>query len=227
MNYVNKHIFSFAEPTDLSMATAKSTATATSSTAASPTTTTVTMSSQQPVSVSPSASAAAATTHQPKVPPQPSAAAGQTSASPSIEGSGSVSPTGSSSGVSSASSAVSWPSRTTAAAAGQIGHQPGVAIVARNGQVAAAANLTEAEALLQLSNQESDEGIVSDQSSSADSEADAQKRLKVGEKVHFRCLHMSLLPHLPDENLSTAMIAPFVQGCSVRTLPADRPFWQF
>ena len=41
-------------------------------------------------------------------------------------------------------------------------------------------NLTEAEALLQLSNQESDEGIVSDQSSSADSEADAQKRLKVG-----------------------------------------------
>ena len=64
-----------------------------------------------------------------------------------------------------------------AAAAGQIG-QP-VAIVARNGQVAAA-NLTEAEALLQLSNQESDEGIVSDQSSSADSEADAQKRLKVG-----------------------------------------------
>ena len=39
-------------------------------------------------------------------------------------------------------------------------------------------HLTEAEALLQLSNQESDEGIVSDQSSSADPE-DASKRAKV------------------------------------------------
>ena len=39
-------------------------------------------------------------------------------------------------------------------------------------------HLTEAEALLQLSNQESDEGIVSDQSSSADPE-DASKRVKV------------------------------------------------
>ena len=39
-------------------------------------------------------------------------------------------------------------------------------------------HLTEAEALLQLSNQESDEGIVSDQSSSADPE-DATKRVKV------------------------------------------------
>ena len=37
----------------------------------------------------------------------------------------------------------------------------------------------EAEALLQLSHQESDEGIVSDQSSSADPE-DATKRIKVG-----------------------------------------------
>ena len=41
-------------------------------------------------------------------------------------------------------------------------------------------HLTEAEALLQLSNQESDEGIVSDQSSSADPE-DASKRVKVRE----------------------------------------------
>ena len=40
-------------------------------------------------------------------------------------------------------------------------------------------HLTEAEALLQLSNQESDEGIVSDQSSSADPD-DASKRVKVG-----------------------------------------------
>ena len=47
-----------------------------------------------------------------------------------------------------------------------------------------AASLTEAEALLQLSNQESDEGIVSDQSSSADSEADAQKRLKVSPMIN-------------------------------------------
>ena len=37
----------------------------------------------------------------------------------------------------------------------------------------------EAEALLQLSHQESDEGIVSDQSSSADPD-DATKRIKVG-----------------------------------------------
>jgi len=41
-------------------------------------------------------------------------------------------------------------------------------------------HLTEAEALLQLSNQESDEGIVSDQSSSADLTEDASKRVKVG-----------------------------------------------
>ena len=65
------------------------------------------------------------------------------------------------------------------AAAGQNGSQPPLSIVASNGGQVVAANLTEAEALLQLSNQESDEGIVSDQSSSADSEADAQKRLKV------------------------------------------------
>jgi hypothetical protein len=38
----------------------------------------------------------------------------------------------------------------------------------------------EAEALLQLSHQESDEGIVSDQSSSADPD-DATKRIKVGQ----------------------------------------------
>jgi len=44
----------------------------------------------------------------------------------------------------------------------------------------------EAEALLQLSHQESDEGIVSDQSSSADPE-DATKRIKVG------CLNTLLL----------------------------------
>ena len=43
-------------------------------------------------------------------------------------------------------------------------------------------HLTEAEALLQLSNQESDEGIVSDQSSSADPE-DASKRVKVRYKI--------------------------------------------
>lgn len=45
-------------------------------------------------------------------------------------------------------------------------------------------NLTvEAEALLQLSNQESDEGIVSDQSSSADSEGvEGAKRIRVSRK---------------------------------------------
>jgi hypothetical protein len=48
------------------------------------------------------------------------------------------------------------------------------------------ANLTEAEALLQLSNcQESDEGIVSDQSSVADPEDPAARRLKVRQKVFF------------------------------------------
>ena len=48
-------------------------------------------------------------------------------------------------------------------------------------------HLTEAEALLQLSNQESDEGIVSDQSSSADPE-DASKRVKVRYKI-WNMLH--------------------------------------
>jgi hypothetical protein len=72
---------------------------------------------------------------------------------------GSVSPASNSSGVSSLGS--SWASN---------------ALLMRN------CNLTEAEALLQLSNQETDEGIVSDHSdrlSSSDLGEDANKRIKV------------------------------------------------
>jgi hypothetical protein len=51
-------------------------------------------------------------------------------------------------------------------------------------------HLTEAEALLQLSNQESDEGIVSDQSSSADPD-DASKRVKI---EHVRIIYQCTWP---------------------------------
>ena len=56
------------------------------------------------------------------------------------------------------------------------------------------ANLTEAEALLQLSNcQESDEGIVSDQSSVTDPEDPTARRSKVG---HFFLLNNPFLESL-------------------------------
>ena len=64
------------------------------------------------------------------------------------------------------------------------------------------ANLTEAEALLQLSNcQESDEGIVSDQSSVTDPEDPTAKRFKVSKKRGFFFLHDLVMVSLSSLNM--------------------------
>ena len=57
------------------------------------------------------------------------------------------------------------------------------------------ANLTEAEALLQLSNcQESDEGIVSDQSSVTDPEDPTARRSKV-RHLFIKALYLAIASH--------------------------------
>ena len=76
------------------------------------------------------------------------------------------------------------------------------------GSAATVAHLTEAEALLQLSNPESDEGIVSDQSSSADPE-DANKRIKVSatkkKKINYR-VFQEVFPHFVASYLKLVLV---------------------